>query len=67
MGSGASASKFLDAPAAIGHARQRRGVAAKLARRVLLVAPQLHRWAVITHSVPIMPPALQLLRRLLTR
>jgi hypothetical protein len=33
----------------------------------LLVAPQLQRWAVITHSVPIMPPALQLLRRLLTR
>jgi hypothetical protein len=29
--------------------------------------PQLHRWAVITHSVPIMPPGLQLLRRLLTR
>jgi len=33
----------------------------------LLVAPQLQRCAVITHSVPIMPPALQLLRRLLTR
>jgi hypothetical protein len=30
-------------------------------------APQLHRWAVITHSVPIIPPGLQLLRRLLTR
>jgi hypothetical protein len=28
--------------------------------------PQLQRFAVTTHSVPIMPPALQLVRRLLT-
>src|SRR5215831_9374186 len=29
--------------------------------------PQLQRWAVITHSDPHMPPALQLVRMLLTR
>ena len=52
------------APAAIAPTRQRRSAPSKRARRV---APQLQRWAVITHSVPIMPPALQLLRRLLTR
>jgi hypothetical protein len=58
----------LAAPLRLG-TRQRPGRARAKAKLCagLLVAPQLQRWAVITHSVPIMPPALQLLRRLLTR
>jgi hypothetical protein len=57
----------LGMPAAsIGHTPALRR-APIISREVLLRALQLQRWAVITHSVPIMPPGLQLVRRLLTR